>query len=104
MKKCLIILGCFILSAFSLSAVHAMNNNSEIAHHITMESNDESEFLGEWKFCEGTKCYLRKLPVYQKGRNLYVYSGYQYYRLIPCDKDGYNYYFSNQDGTWYTKI
>ncbi|MBE6193794.1 MAG: hypothetical protein E7139_07640 [Rikenellaceae bacterium] len=104
MKKCLI-LGCFVLSALSISAVHAMDNSIEVANHITIESDESYEYLGDWKFYPNTKSsYPTNFSVYQKGDYLYAKLGGKYFRLFPCNKDGFNYYFSSNGRCWYAII
>lgn len=106
MKKFIIVSAVLLGGLIYFTAANAMEGPSELVSYNNAGVSDDYEFIGNFYFCKlsGNSCYTYSRKVYQKGRNYYVLQQDQYYRLFPCNENGYNYYYADKDGKWYTNI
>lgn len=104
MKKTILILSVLAASLCCLTTVNANHFVSASTTNECVEVGDEYEFIGEYSFCTLNSCSSVYWDVYQKGTSYYVKRSSRYYRLMPCDEEGYNYYHAYQGKKWYVKL
>lgn len=102
-----------ILFALAFCAIsHNAQNNSfvipegyeHVYGYYEQVNDDGYDFIGEYSFCTLKTCSTAWYKVYQKDKNYYVFDNRQYYRLMPCNENSYNYYYSRQGIKWYVKL
>lgn len=105
MKLILAVLAFCAICNNTENTSYAISESYENVSEYDIQVNDNGyDFIGEYSFCTLAICSRRWYKVYQKDKNYYVLENNTYYRLMPCNEEGYNYYYSVQGTKWYVKL